>query len=518
VLAARWFAFALFIGALAAAAPTFNASKQIFLPEIDEGQVSLTIVADPGINLEAMDALTSRLEQIVSAQPEVETVFTSVGGFVFGRSQYESSNRARLNIALKPLRLRKVSSDAWIERVRGLIHAESLAGAKVRLYTRGIRGVHIGRGDDDISLRVQGPDLDVLEKLADQIVDRLEFIEGLENLRHSSEALTQEISVQVDRERASSFGITVEDVGMALRVALDGISSTEFIDADRSFDVRLRLDRRGLTSLKDLEAIILFSETEPRARIRIGEIARVQLVPSPATILRDKQRRIVEVSASVSASLPLGEALERVNDRLAELVLPEGYILYDGGSGRALQEGRDLSMVLLGLALFLVFVVMAVQYESLRNPLVIMLSVPFALIGVAIGIELTELPLSMPVWLGLIMLAGIVVNNAIVLVEYIELKRSDGLDRNRAIVEAATLRLRPILMTTLTTVVGMLPLALALGEGAEMLQPLAVSIVAGLSFAMVVSLVLVPAIYQVLGRPEAAATSEAPSITIPRHP
>ncbi|EGV51811.1 acriflavin resistance protein [endosymbiont of Riftia pachyptila (vent Ph05)] len=142
---------------------------------------------------------------------------------------------------------------------------------------------------------------------------------------------------------------------------------------------------------------------------------------------------------------------------------------------------------------------MAVQYESLRNPLVIMLSVPFALIGVVLGLQWSELSLSMPVWLGLIMLAGIVVNNAIVLVEYISLQLQQGVALDAAIVEAARLRLRPILMTTLTTVAGMLPLALALGEGAEMLQPLAVTIVSGLSFSTLVTLLLIPAVYRLIG-------------------
>jgi len=167
---------------------------------------------------------------------------------------------------------------------------------------------------------------------------------------------------------------------------------------------------------------------------------------------------------------------------------------------KTLQEGRRLGMVLLGLAVFLVFVVMAVQYESLRNPLVIMLSVPFAAVGVALGLKLTGLPLSMPVWLGLIMLAGIVVNNAIVLVEYVEISRREGRDTTAAIVEAARLRLRPILMTTLTTVVGMAPLALGLGEGAEMLQPLAVAMIFGLSISLIVTLFLIPVVYRQLHR------------------
>jgi multidrug efflux pump subunit AcrB len=169
----------------------------------------------------------------------------------------------------------------------------------------------------------------------------------------------------------------------------------------------------------------------------------------------------------------------------------------------------------LGLALFLVFVVMAVQYESLTNPLVILLSVPFALVGVALGLQAHHLPLSMPVWLGVIMLAGIVVNNAIVLVEQVEIERESGRTLDDALVRAARHRLRPILMTTLTTVVGMLPLALGRGEGAEMLQPLAVVIVWGLSFSMLVSLWLVPSVYRLFHRSERLKPTarEAPRAT-----
>jgi multidrug efflux pump subunit AcrB len=180
--------------------------------------------------------------------------------------------------------------------------------------------------------------------------------------------------------------------------------------------------------------------------------------------------------------------------------MPPGYTLYDGGLTRSLQESQALGRLLLGLALFLVLVVMAVQYEALLNPLVILASVPFAALGVALAVHLLAIPLSMPVWLGLIMLAGIVVNNAILLVEYIELARAAGRPRDAAIVEAARLRLRPILMTTLTTVVGMAPLALGLGEGAEMLQPLAVAMTWGLSFATLVTLVLIPCLYRLTHR------------------
>ena len=181
---------------------------------------------------------------------------------------------------------------------------------------------------------------------------------------------------------------------------------------------------------------------------------------------------------------------------------PDRIALVSGSREVTYQQLRTevtcLARTLLGLALFLVFVVMAVQYESIRNPLVIMTSVPFCTIGVVFGLDAYSMPISMPVWLGLILLAGIVVNNAIIVVEFIELHRARGLALRDAIVIGARLRLRPVLMTTLTTVVGMLPLALALGDGTEMLQPLAVTIVFGLSFSVLVSLFLVPAIYRMV--------------------
>jgi multidrug efflux pump subunit AcrB len=194
------------------------------------------------------------------------------------------------------------------------------------------------------------------------------------------------------------------------------------------------------------------------------------------------------------------QAVRAALEAAREIPLPPGYTLYEAGSLETLKQGREMGSLLLGLALFLVLVAMAVQYESIRNPLVILLSVPFALTGVVLGLQWTGLPVSMPVWLGLIMLAGIVVNNAIVLVEFIEIERGRGLAVQEAILSAARLRLRPILMTTLTTVVGLVPLAMAIGEGSEMLQPLAVTIVAGLSFSTLVSLLLVPMIYRVMGR------------------
>ncbi|MES9833336.1 MAG: efflux RND transporter permease subunit [Candidatus Thiodiazotropha sp. DIVDIV] len=495
-----WLLPLFFVAALVIVTFTMIPNKQVFLPQIDEGRISVSITADRGINLQGMDELVHRVEAIISRQPETESLFTQVGGFVFGRSQHEAVNRASIKVTLKRSKERGISSRAWVKRVNNEIEKARLPGARVYLRVQGIRGIRLNRGDDDLSIRIKGPELQVLNEIADQMKQKLGQVSGLSNVEYTGEELTQEITLEVDRQRATSFGLNVEDVGQMVKLALGGEVVTDYLEGDRSIDVRLRLLREDLATPGDVESIIIFSRTEPAVPLRLGELAKVVLAPTPVTIQRDQQQRMVEISASVSEALGLDLANQKVNEIIEEMQIPSGYILYEAGGFDSVQKGREMGLILLGLALFLVLVVMAVQYESLRNPLVIMLSVPFAVIGVAFGLSWAELPLSMPVWLGLIMLSGIVVNNAIVLVEYIALRRDAGIAKDAAIIEASQLRLRPILMTTLTTVAGMLPLALALGEGSEMLQPLAVTLVSGLTFSTLVTLLLIPMVYRLIGR------------------
>jgi multidrug efflux pump subunit AcrB len=295
------------------------------------------------------------------------------------------------------------------------------------------------------------------------------------------------------------LGISADAIGEAVQIALDGRIASEYQDGDRQYDIRLRLPQTGNASPEKLaQTLVGFYQQRP---VYLHEVAKSRLALSPARIKRDNQRRIVEISASLAEGASIGAVLEDIDNRLIDMELPDGYNLYDGGTKKELQEGRDMGYILLGLALFLVFVVMAVQYESLRNPVIIMLGVPFAVIGVVLGLYGFSIPISMPVWLGLIMLAGIVVNNAIILVEQIEIQRESKDSKiTEAILKAASLRLRPILMTALTTIIGMLPLALGLGEGAEMLKPLALVIVCGLSFSTLVSLIVIPSIYHIVNK------------------
>lgn len=472
--------------------------KQEFLPKMDEGRISINILTDAGISLNAMDEGVTRIEKMIWGLGDVKSLYTLVGGRIFGRTERETPNRSSLIVQLVPKGQRKVSSQQWVKKFYQAMAEAQLAGMKVRARPRGIRGLRTSRTEDDLSIRVQGPELTTLAEIGETIVGHLKGMKGLRNLKHSSEDIRQEFAIEVDRQRATELGINVFNVGRALSIALDGLVVSDFVEGDRSYDIRVRLPQEDIRSPMALGGLLLFGEQKGRRAVYLNDVARVKLVPAPASIMRENQRRIIEVSASLTDDRALGAVVKEVKQKLTTLKLPEGYFMYFGGTDEALTQGRVLTSVLLGLALFLVYVVMAVQYESLRNPTVILMCVPFAMIGVAMGLLLTQIPLSVPVWLGVIMLVGIVVNNSIVLVEYIEISRRTGLSVVPAIIEAARLRLRPILMTTLTTVFGMLPLAIGLGDGSEMLQPLAITIVSGLSFSMLVSLLLLPVIYSVV--------------------
>jgi len=491
-----WLPLIIFIPALGLSIYLLMDQRQIFLPQMDEGLISMSISSDPGTRLKDMDQVVTLIENRLRQDAQVESLFTTVGGFVFGRSEFESSNRSSISIQLRPGEGGEFHSDDWVKKTTKALQQLNLTGFKIRMRVRSISGVRMSRGDDDLSIRVQGEDLDALNHIGEEIVDRLQDLPGVSNLTHTYEENRLELNIKINRERAALLNIDSETLSTALQVALDGHIVSQFIEGDRDMPIRLRLERGTINSPEDLEQIYIGRSND--MPVMLGEIARVTLQPQPRTIQRDQQQRIVEVSGTLATNTDLGKIYPAVNERLKDLELPQGYALYEGGAEQTLKEGQNTGIILSLLALFLVYVVMAVQYESLRNPLIILFSIPFSLIGVALGIYLNGLPISMPVWLGVIMLAGIVVNNAIVLVEQIEILKHQGIQSLQAIVRAAQQRLRPIFMTVLTTVFGMLPLALGLGEGSEMLQPLAIVIAWGLSFSILVSLIVVPAMYRLI--------------------
>lgn len=493
--------FSVFFIFLILAVIQINTTKRIDLPRVDEGKITVSITGDPGMQLAEMDSAVDKIETLLLTQNDISTIYTTAGGFVYGRSEFQRSNRSSITIQLKSSNKRKQNSDEYSKILQKKINTLELTGFKVSLRVRGIRGFNNNHnhGSDDVSIHIRGDNLNTLTYLGEKAVMLLETVDGLRNVKHSYEEVKEEINIRIDRQRAAELDIDTSIIGDALKIALEGKITSNYLEDDKDYDIRVRLPHNESNNTHSLQNLMI--TYKDNNAIRLGDVAYVSRASTVSRIVRSQQQRIVEVFASFDPDADNNATLKQAMLKLTELELPKDYVLYDNNTNKTLNETQQTGITVLFLAIFLVFAVMSVQYESLRNPIIIMLCVPFAIIGVAIGLALIPtMSISMPIWLGLIMLTGIVVNNAIVLVEQIEIERIKTKTIQQAVSNAAAIRLRPILMTTLTTVFGMMPLAIGLGEGSEMLQPLAFVIVWGLSFSLLVSLILVPSLYTLFHR------------------
>ncbi|HSE28555.1 MAG TPA: efflux RND transporter permease subunit [Gemmatimonadales bacterium] len=470
-----------------------------FLPQVDDGGVGVGFNLPPGSTPEQTNALALEIEAMVREMPHVRTVFTTAGGFLFGGATASRSGRGSMDIRLVPPSERRMSADEWVTDLQRRIDERGFAGARVFVRPPRIRGLRTSASGVDVAVKIFGDDLAELERLGRLVETRLAGVPGLENLEAATEEPSPQLTVRLDRERAGYLGLSVAQVGQTLRTALDGTIATRYTEGNREYDVRVMLPRSRFTSPEDLGAVALFpgGGEGGGAPIFLRDVAEVATAVGPGEIRRENQNRLLQLSGDVVTEVaPVGEVNDSIRARLAGLELPDGYAILLGGEEEAIRDNnRQLAVVVL-LAVFLVFVVLALQYESLINPLVILVAIPLSLVGVGLGLRLTGTPLSAPVLLGVILLAGIVVNNAILLVEYVEqYRREAGIPMLQAVVDAGAVRLRPILMTTLTTVLGMLPLALGLGEGSELMQPLAIAVVGGLTVSTLLTLFVVPSAY-----------------------
>ncbi len=508
VLRLRWvvvgLAAALFAGALMLGGSLGNE----FLPQVDDGHVSVRMVLPPGTPPDETDRAARRIEAVLDELPQVDTVFALVGGHLGGGIVNERPGTANIRVQLAPVGTRpELSAGQWVALAQRELDRLDLPGARITVRPPTIRGLRFGVTGADLSITVVGDDLETMRTYAREITARLEGIPGLEGVEVGREDQTPLLRVRVDRERAADLGLRVSEIGEAIRAAVDGAVPTRFLTGGQEYDVRVRLPAEAVSDSETLGELLLFRDGAVSVLLR--DVADFQLGAGPAHIERENQNRVVRVNGDINTQVAdVGTIMAEVERRLAGLELPEQFSLIFGGQWETIQETqRELATVIL-LAVFLVFVVLAVQYERLSNPLVILAAAPLSLIGVIGALWLAGLPLSAPVMIGVVLLIGVVVNNAILLVEYIEIGRRDrSLAPFDAIVEAGVVRLRPILMTTSTTVLGMTPLAIGLGEGVEIMRPLALSVVGGLSLSMVLTLLVVPCLYLIVSGAAERATA-----------
>jgi len=494
----RWAVVGAGLVSVLVAIPVAGRLGSEFMPQLDDGSLNVRIALPAGTTPAETDAATRAVEQTLRGMPHVRSVFAVSGGFLWGGSLSERAARGWLSVQLDDAAQRPDwPVGRWAREAQQRVSALDIAGADIAVRTSGTRGLNFALSGNDIEIKVLGEDLATLQRLAREIIRALEGVPGLEGVEMDDEDRTPALQVVVDRERAAALGLDVRVVAQALRQAVTGVVPTRYSTGVDEYDVRVRLPREEVEDLDRLGEVIVANGAN--GPIQARQVATFTLGEGPAEIGRENQLRIQRIVGGFNtADNDVGSIMAEVQRRLAGVEMPDQYGVALGGQYETLVETeREMNTVIL-LAVFLVFVVLVVQYERLADSLVIMAAAPLALCGAVAALWLSSTPLSAPVFLGAVLLVGIVVNNAILLVEYIERRRRAGFDLVDALVEAGAVRLRPILMTTLTTVVGMLPLAMGLDSGGMLMQPLAVAVVGGLLSSMLLTLLLVPCLYLIV--------------------
>jgi len=459
-----------------------------FLPVGDMGEVNIDVTLPVGTLLSETEKTVDRIAEQILQIDEVDVIFTSAGQgnqLSFGGN---NSHIGNLYVRLKSLVERDRSINEIMEEMRKRL--TDFPGTEIK-----VSAMDMGSGmpsSNPIQVSIRGFDLDVLEDLAFIVEEEINQVDGTRNVENSMGEGRPEIQVIIDRELASQYGLTFSQVMSTIKTAIAGQTATRYRVDGKELDVVVTLpknEREHVQALKQLNIL-----TPTGAKIPLSEIASLKQVKGPVEINRTDQQREVSITSDI-VGRDLGSVSKDIKERLSQLRLPEGYYISYGGQAQdAMESFADLGKALV-LSIFLVYMVMAVQFEALLNPLVIMFSMPATVIGVILGLVLFGHTLSIPAFIGVIMLSGIVVNNAIVLVDYINILRRRGTERNQAIIEAGAKRLRPILMTTLTTILALIPLMFYQGEGSEMQAPFASVVSFGLTFSTLVTLIFIPVIY-----------------------
>lgn len=466
-----------------------------YFPTVDQGQIEIEVSLPKGSSFSETLEAVQKVEKIVSEIPEVEMVWASIGGQQLGMIMGGSArDQGSITAVLKPLGQRNRTTQQVGEEIRQKV--KEIAGCQIQVNASGgFAGLGLGIMGASISISIKGQDLSVLKKIADDVVEIVSNVPGTREVRSSFEEGRPELRIVIDRQRASQYGLNVAMISSAIQSQLQGVVATRYKEEGTEIDVRVQLPDDGLFKAQHVENLMVTSPLG--VSVPLKSVARFEYAQGPVRIERHDQSRVVTVSGSYEGR-SFGDVMKDIQERLDDYPLPEGYFIeYGGEQEQLLQAFSDLRLVLV-LGVVLVYMIMASQFESLIHPFTVMFTVPLAFTGGLMGLLIAGKPLSVPAFLGFIMLVGIVVNNGIVLVDYINRLRENSVNLKPAIVQAGVTRLRPVLMTSLTTILGLLPLALGLGESSELQVPLAVTVMSGLTFSTFLTLVVIPVIYSLI--------------------
>lgn len=461
-----------------------------FIPSSDQGQFNINITLPTGTNLETTREVVREVEKIVSEIPEIKSMLTTAGEGSGGMGfSTEGGNSGTIMINLVDQNKRERNMAQIINELRQKIG--TYPDAQIKFSEQGFSF----SSGSDLEVKISGDSLDELENIANRILILLAEVEGVYDLKSSVEDVRPELHVNIDREKANLYGFTTAQIASTVHDALLGRVASIYQEKGKQIDIRIRLEEKDRNSIEEVENILISSSTG--LQISLKEIAEVTVDSGPKGIDRKNQQRVVNVSANISDRF-LGKVIQDAQQQLDKLALPEDYRYEFVGENREMQESFTELALALVLSILLVYMIIAAQFESLLMPLAVMFSVPFSLIGVILALLLADKSLNVLSFIGIIMLVGIVVNNSIVLIDYINKLRKKGMERKEAIILGGKTRLRPILMTMFTTVLALVPMALGVGEGSELRAPMAITIIGGLTSSTFLSLIIVPIFYTFL--------------------
>ena len=456
------------------------------IPSMDQGALTVSVEMPKGTKLSETKKVVDQVAAEIQDIPEISEWYVVAGD--------TSTDTASINVNLVNIKSRDRSTDEVADEIQSRTH--SIPGAKITA-TASSSAMGMFASSADIQFQINGDDTQVLRQIGEDMVELLNQQEWASEASSSMAEAVPEASITIDRVKASSYGITAASVASAISTAITGSTPTQYKVSGDEIDIRLMQDPDQIQYLSDLQSITVTAANG--TPIPLTELAEISVTEGAVEITRINQHRYITISASANG-MDTGTARTRVEALLNTYEFPEGYdYSFTGNLDEIIDTFLSLGIVLI-VAVLLVYMIMASQFESFIHPLIIMFSLPLGLTGSVFGLFITGNTVSAVGVMGAIMLVGMVVNNAIVLVDYTNQLMARGYSCRDALLEAGPTRLRPILMTTLTTVLGLIPMAISVEEGTEMQRPLAISLMFGLTVSTVVTLVFIPVLYDIVDR------------------
>lgn len=460
-----------------------------FLPATDEGTISISISLPLGSEIEKVDQVVNIVEEKIASIDELDIVFSNIGAGNAMMGGSSSTNNASMNLTLVKLSERDRSTAQVAEEIRGLV--KDIPGANISVTETSSFSF---TGGNPISISISGSELDVLEDISNDFKDIIESVQGTREVKTSLSEAVPELEVLIKKDIAATYGLTAYQVASAVRAGASGVTATRYKVQGEEIDVVIRGIGEVTDSIANFEQMEI--NTPSGINIPLSQLADLSIVKGPTVINRQGQERVVSVTGQI-VDRDLGSIMADIEKKLEEYNMPKGYNYSIGGENQEMIEAFTQLALALLLAIILIYMVMAAQFESLIYPFIIMFTIPLAFSGGALALFLTGRALGVTALIGAIILSGIVVNNGIILIDYINILRKEGKEREEAINIAGPIRLRPILMTTLTTILGLVPMTLGIGEGAELMAPMGTVVIGGLLLSTVLTLVLIPVLYTV---------------------